>query len=106
MYEINHKTFREFKQEMYMVNELIDRMIFLDSRLSELNNEDKVRYLGYLYNLTDKVYGHDEICDEAYTIICDRMREIYKDNEIVSDYMDENPWWMLDIFDKLGVSKS
>ena len=88
---------------MYMVNELIDRMIFLDSLLSELNNEDKVRYLGYLYNLTDKLDGYDEICDEAYTIICDRMREIYKDNEIVSNYMDEDPDWIFNIFEDLGL---
>lgn len=107
MYEVNKKVLREVKTQMHIINNLIDKLIFIDDILEERNQIEQLNILKFIYeellqNIDDDLFS--DLKEEAYTVICDRIKNIFKNNEIVMEYIENNPDdWIEDIFEKLGI---
>lgn len=107
MYEVNKKVLREVKTQMHIINNLIDKLIFIDDILEERNQIEQLNILKFIYeellqNIDDDLFS--DLKEEAYIVIYDRIKNIFKNNEIVMEYIENNPDdWAEDIFEKLGI---
>ena len=107
MYKVNKKVLRESKTQVYIISNLIDKLLFIDDLLKEKDNKyEQLSLLKFIYSdLLQQIDGDlfYDLKDEAYTVIYDRVKEILKDEKIIMNYIEENDDWTEHIFEMLGI---